>query len=110
MGLFTPPTPLTPAQILYGQVITGSANYFQALAAFLTQKFNLIWSNSDQTNLSPDKAWAALGTDAVGIRMAFGVVVTALNTIQAGVLPLAEPSDWTLTQHDDGSITAVKNS
>ena len=46
--------------------------------------FNSFWVNPDQTNLSPDKTWAAMGTDAVAARHAYLGMASFVNAVVAG--------------------------
>lgn len=100
----------TPAEKLNTAIIGGAQTMFHVLSSAVTTWFHEIWNNPDQVNLSPDKAWAALGVNAVAVRTSFGGLVAFINAAAPGALTLAEPTNWTLTQNQDGSILAVKSS
>ena len=110
MAFLTPTTPPTPAQILNDNIINVSNNAFVQLSNIINSLFNQIWNNADQANLSPDKSWAALGVNAVKIRTAFQGIIAFLNEINPGSISLVEPSNYTIVQNSDGSITCTKNS
>lgn len=101
---------LTPAQALAQALSLNVTSLFARINTEITTFYQMIWSNGDQVNLSPPQAWAALGTNAVQARMLFGATVAFLNSIEAGSCTLAEPTNYTITQNGDGSITCVANS
>lgn len=103
-------TNATAAEIFYNK-IAASANAanlnLKGMIAQILTIYNLIWNNADQANLSPDKAWAALGTNAVAMRTNALAVIAAINSVMPAALPSGEPAGWTVVQNNDGSITAT---
>lgn len=100
-------SPLTPSQILANRVQQIANGLYNSIVFEMKSLFNGIWNNP---SLTPDLAWAALGTNAVQARHAWVGLVQFVNAIQAGSITDVEPGNWTLTENNDGSIIAVKNS
>lgn len=107
---FTIPNQLNSAQLSAQNILSGSNAFYINLTRQMTVWFNLINYNSDQTDCSPDKMWTAFGVQAVKIRSLFQGAAALLNAAQAGTINLVENPAYTLTQNEDGSITAVQNS
>lgn len=101
-------TPLTPAQALASQILNGANALFHMMVQQPTLWFHAIWNNPNPT-LTPDMTWAALGTNAVAIRGTFAALESFINAVAPGTMTLTEPTTYTLTQNQDGSILATLN-
>lgn len=106
MGLIIKKQTLTPAQLIASQIQNGATSLLGTMERQIKSWFNMIWNSSSVT---PDAAWAALGTNAVQARHLFVALIQIMASADSSFV-LAEPSNWTLTENQDGSITAVKNS
>lgn len=109
MSLINQPSPLTPAQqflMQFQQAFTMSFNFSKQHVA---NRFNSIWNNSDQKNLSPDKAWAALGTNAVFVRHSLITAAQMINVWVPNSISVTEPNGWQVTENNDGTITAMQS-
>ncbi len=104
--IYTPPI-LTPAQnfcLKFQKDFTFTFNFSKTQ---VMNRFNSVWNNPDQENLSPDKAWQALGTNAVLVRHSIMAIAQFVNSIVPNTVSVIEPTDWNITENKDGSITAV---
>ena len=102
MGLI----PVTAAERFHSAISQRSTGLFNQLSSAGLQLYGAFWKNPDQVNLSPDKAWAAMGTDGVTARHAYLGMAAFVNAMIPGTLP-AEPAGWTLTENQDGTVVAV---
>lgn len=96
----------TPAEKFAQLALYQVQTTFRLFSGGLTRLFNEIWTNSDQTNLSPDKAWASLGVNAVQFRTAYLAAAAFINANNSGLMP-SEPAGWTVTNNQDGTVTCV---
>ncbi len=106
MSIFTPPSTLTSTQKFTAGMASLIQGTFTIFSENMISMYHSIWQNQDQVNLSPDKSWAALGTNAVQYRSAYLAAASFINANHPGLLP-DEPAGWIVTNNQDGSITAV---
>ena len=87
--------------------LIGSANQLtQTMLNAYLSGYNQMWNN---TNATPDKIVAALGTNAVKLFTAADALATFLVAEGVTGLSTGIPIGWTFTANADGSATVAKS-
>ena len=110
MSLFTPviipPPAPAPELVAANKVIQQGNQLYTTLVSQYMQSYNLVWDNSQAT---PDKIVAAMGTNANAIFIASAGLAAYLVSLGASV-PLTMPKKadgtaWNYVANSDGSVT-----